>query len=365
MSQSVISILLPDLRGGGAERVNLDLASEFSKMGHAVEFVLMQARGELLSDALSQFSVVDLGVKRARQVPLALAKYLRNERPDALLAAMWPLTAIAPLMRLVGYRGRIVVSEHSLLSMQYDIRGRVHQTLLRGSIAVSYRLADALVAVSGGVAGDLSALSGLPLKSFEVVHNPVPIRPSPVETVIRDIEALWSSPHGTRIVTVGSLKASKNHNLLLRAFARLARSDARLMLVGTGTGEADLRNLAAELAIVDRVIFVGFHADPTPFYCTADLFVLSSNYEGFGNVIVEALACGTPVVSTDCPSGPAEILAGGKFGTLVPVGDVGALAAAIDTALSSPHDTDALRRRATDFAPGIAAKRYLDLLARP
>ena len=125
-------------------------------------------------------------------------------------------------------------------------------------------------------------------------------------------------------------KHQKNHALLLRAFALLERPDARLMLLGNGELEPDLRRLAAELGIADRVIFAGFHPDPTPFYRTADLFVLSSDYEGFGNVIVEALACGTPVVSTDCPSGPAEILADGEFGALVPVGDAQALARAID-----------------------------------
>jgi len=110
------------------------------------------------------------------------------------------------------------------------------------------------------------------------------------------------------------------------------------------------------------VIVAGFHPDPTPFYKTADLFVLSSDYEGFGNVLVEALACGTPVVSTDCPSGPGEILDGGRFGRLVPVGNARAMAEAIDDALDAPADRDALVHRAADFAPEIAARKYLDLL---
>ena len=134
------------------------------------------------------------------------------------------------------------------------------------------------------------------------------------------------------------------------------------MLVGTGQGEAGLRAIAGDLGIAGRVIFAGFHPDPTPFYRTADLFVLSSDYEGFGNVIVEAMACGTPVVSTDCPSGPAEILEGGRHGRLVPVNDPAALAAAIQAALSEKPDRAALQRRAADFAPDIAARRYLDLL---
>jgi glycosyltransferase involved in cell wall biosynthesis len=114
--------------------------------------------------------------------------------------------------------------------------------------------------------------------------------------------------------------------------------------------------------VVDRVIIAGFHPDPTPFYKTADLFVLSSDYEGFGNVIVEALACGTPVVSTDCPSGPGEILDSGRYGRLVPVGDAPALAGAMAAALDDTPDRDALIRRSDDFAPDVAARKYLDRL---
>ena len=357
-----ISILLPDLRGGGVERIRLVLAREFALEGHSVEFILMQARGELLAEAQAAFSVVDLNCHRARNLPRILARYLSQHRPDALLAAMWPLTVIAPLMKFAGYRGNIVVSEHNTLSVQYGRWGRLHRAALQASMAASYRLALARVGVSAGVCDDISALSGLPRQMFEVIHNPVPPRPMPDARSLERLDALWAAPRGARIVTVGSMKAQKNHSLLLRAFAKMGRSDARLMFVGTGTGEADLRALAAELRVDDRVVFAGFHPDPTPFYKTADLFVLSSDYEGFGNVIVEALACGTPVVSTDCPSGPAEILENGKYGRLVPVRDALALADAMQESLAVLHDPAILKQRASDFAPAIAAKRYLELL---
>ncbi len=158
------------------------------------------------------------------------------------------------------------------------------------------------------------------------------------------------------------MKAVKNHSLLLRAFAKLERPDARLMFVGDGAGRDALLALACELGVADRVILAGFLSDPTPFYQTADLFALSSNYEGFGNVIVEAMASGTPVVSTDCPSGPGEILEGGKHGRLVPVGDVDAMASAIAAALEEPAPSEQLKARAADFHPAKAAKAYLDLM---
>ncbi|MDB4147072.1 glycosyltransferase [Amylibacter sp.] len=358
----MISILLPDLRGGGAERVNLDLAHEFKRQGHSVSFVLMQSTGEYLPEAQAHFTVHELGIARARQIPFALARYLRSHRPNALLVAMWPLTVIAPIMRLTGYRGRIVISEHCVLSAQYAGWGWVHRAALRGSMAAAYRLAHARLGVSRGVADNMASLSGIPHRMFAVVHNPIPSRKISDAQELRLIDALWDAPNGARILTVGSMKPQKNHPLLLRAFALLDRPDTRLMFVGDGDGREALLSLARELGVTDRVIFAGFHPDPTPFYKTADLFVLSSNNEGFGNVIVEALACGTPVVSTDCPSGPAEILENDKWGRLTPVGNADALAEAMRASLEDDHDTAALKRRTADFAPEIAARKYLKLL---
>ncbi|AKS42756.1 Glycosyl transferase group 1 [Wenzhouxiangella marina] len=134
------------------------------------------------------------------------------------------------------------------------------------------------------------------------------------------------------------------------------------MLVGAGELEEHLRHLANDLGVAEQVVFAGFHDDPAPFYASADLFVLTSDREGFGNVIVEAMAQGTPVVCTDCPFGPAEILEGGRFGRLVPVGDEVALAEAMGDVLVNPPDSANLRRRAAEFAPDIAARKYLELL---
>jgi len=358
-----ISILLPDLRGGGVERVSIVLAHEFARSGHEVEFVLMRARGELLDEAQAEFSVVELATPRARNLPFVLARYLRRRRPDVLLAAMWPLTVIVPVtIRLSGHRCKVLVSEHNSLSVQYRDWGSGHRAILRSTMAVGYRLADHRVVVSTGVAADVAALSGLDRGAFDVIHNPVPPRPDPTAAATRIAEELWSGPSGGRIVTVGSMKPQKNHALLLRAFARMDRAEARLMFVGDSSGRDALLSLAQELGVADRVIFAGFQRDPTPFYKTADLFVLSSDYEGFGNVIVEALASGTPVVSTDCPSGPAEILVDGEYGRLVPVGDTEALALAIEDQLASPTNSARLRARAADFVPAIAANRYLNLL---
>jgi len=360
----VISILLPDLGGGGAERVCIDLAHALAHLNQNVEFVLMNANGALLDEAREHFTVFDLAVPNIRNVNSVLVPYLRTRQPDALIANMWPLTTAAVLGRIMSrWDGRLLLVDHSTLSISYAGRGVIHNLMMRVSMMATYRLADRVAGVSQGVASDIERLAGLKKGEVNVLHNPIPLRPIPVDDARRDAEALWNCGPGERVLTVGSLKNPKNHSLLLRAFARLSRPDSRLMIVGQGQNGLELQVLAEELGVANQVIFAGFHADPSPFYSTADLFVLSSDHEGFGNVIVEALSFGVPVVSTDCPSGPAEILENGRWGRLVPVGDTDALARAIEAALSTPTDREALKRRAANFAPEIAARKYLDLLA--
>ena len=358
-----ISILLPDLRGGGAERVMIDLAREFARLGQTVEFALMHATGDFLHEAQRNFPVFDLATSRTRRVVGPLTRYLRDRKPDAVIANMWPLTSAAVIGRALSRQPcHLLLVEHNTLTRQYASWGCLHGLFIAASIATTYRFADQIAAVSEGSAIDTARLARLPSNRVAVLHNPIPQRPMPSPEARAIADTLWACPPGQRILTVGSLKDQKNHPLLLRSFAAMDRPDARLMLLGQGDNETALRGLASGLGIADRVIFAGFHPDPSPFYATADLFVLSSDYEGFGNVIVEALSFGLPVVSTDCPSGPAEILEGGRFGRLVPVGDAPALARAMEDALAAPVDRDALIRRAADFAPEIAARKYLDLL---
>ena len=359
-----ISILLPDLRGGGAERVNLDLAHEFARQGYRVVFVLMRAEGEFLPEARAAFDVVDLKAPRARNVPTALARYLRTDRPDALIASLWPLTFAAVVAQKLARSGtKVMVVEHSTLSAQYRGQGHLHHAGLRLSLALETRLADVAAAVSSGAAADVAHLAFRRADRVRVLNNPIPLRAAPSLAAQSAANAFWSAADSARILSVGSFKEVKNNPLMLRAYARVRRErPAQLMMLGQGDGEAALRALARDLGIADDVIFAGFHPDPTPFYQSADVFVLSSDYEGFGNVIVEALANGLPVVSTECPSGPAEILKDGEFGTLVPVRDEVALAHAIGHSLDTPSDPEKLCRRAAEFAPEIAARRYLDLL---
>jgi glycosyltransferase involved in cell wall biosynthesis len=359
-----IAILLPDLRPGGAERVCIYLANAFVARGVAVDMVLMRAEGELLPLLDSRLRVVGLGASRVRRLAWPLARYLRERRPTAVLANMWPLTMMAvAVTRMVGAQARVVVVEHTHWSAVIPSLDRLTRTALRWSMRRLMPRADVRVGVSGGVARDLECIAGLPAEAVRTVYNPI----TGFQRVIAPPESVeyaprwWGGDH-QRIIAVGTLKQVKRFDRLIEAFARLPDSAARLLILGEGEERPALEALADRLGVRDRLDMPGFVPEPAPLLRKADLFVLSSDYEGFGNVVVEAMEQGVPVVSTDCPSGPREILEDGKYGTLVPVGDVDALAFAMQQALSREHDHEALKRRAQDFSVDKAADAYLDLL---
>jgi glycosyltransferase involved in cell wall biosynthesis len=363
MDTKYIAILLPDLGIGGAERVSLDLAREFVRLGHKVDIVLMRKFGELLKEAPDGVDVIDLKAPQSRKIFKPLAAYLKQRRPDVLLANLWPLTAVAiAVVKLSRSLTRVVTVDHATLSIQYSDWGLVNWLALRGSIGLVYPFANARIAVSHGAATDVAALGARQPDFVDVVFNPVR-KPLDNEGAKVEAERAWDGWRGPRLITVGTLKKVKNHALLLRAFkAFLKFRDARLMILGSGPLSDETALLARELDIAEKVIMPGANRWPGPFYFSADLFVLSSDYEGLGNVVIEALACGLPVVSTDCKYGPSEILDNGRFGLLTPVGDADALAGAMLQSLDKSHDRDALRRRAADFLPEIAAAKYLKIM---
>lgn len=363
-----IAIALPDLRGGGAERVSLSLAKEFSEQGHKVEFVLMRYQGDLLAEAEQNFRVFDLASRRTRGALKGFIRYLENNSPDVLIVSMWPLTALAATAKFFCARRKtltLILVEHSVLSVQYAKKSFVHRLVLRSSIAFARMAANRYVAVSSGVADDIAGLACVSSEKIYVIYNPVPECSTPSSEKLDAASRCWGQIEKKtfRVLTVSSFKDAKNLPLLIKSIKRsLDRVDVQLMILGDGDQRPQLEQLARKLGISDRVIMPGFQVDTSPFYLTADLFVLSSNREGLPTVLIEALAAGLPVVSTDCNSGPSEILSEGKFGTLVPVNDEVALSEAIIEALNRQHDSNTLKARAKDFAPAVAAHKYLKLI---
>lgn len=355
-----LAIFIPDMRGGGAERVALSLIEGFLDRGHEVDLVLLRAAGELMGLLPAKARVVELKVDRIRRSIGPLASYLKRQQPDALLAMMWPLTVVAVLARMLARStARIAVSDHGILSSHFAGKPAI-MSGLRLSTKLFYPRADSRIASSEAIAADLGRLSGLERGSFRVIHNPVLVPPGPIATD-EEAQSLWAGADA-RILAVGALKPEKNYRLLIEAFAALPnKRSARLAIIGEGQLRPELEALSARLGVADRVLLPGYRANPWPFYASADLFVLSSRSEGFGNVLVEAMAAGLPIVSTDC-GGPREILGDSKWGTLVPVGDRDSLARAMERALDATIDRDGLKARAGQFGPDRAVDAYIELL---
>ena len=362
-TQKKISIILPSLAGGGAERININLAERFIELGYAVQLVLFQKKGELLSLVPDEVEVINLNAEKLRDGFKPLRKYISKEKPDALLAAMWPVSVIAIwAARLSNNYPQVVVSEHTSFSQSPILNRGINKWLMPFSMKVSYPLADTVIGVSKGVLEDLEYLSGSDLKNGCKVYNPAAPDTSKVQSIETDY-SIWKNSERKKIIAIGSLKVAKDYPTLIESFDLIQEKiKAELLILGEGDERSKLENLINERNLGDLIHLPGFVPDPLQYLKGADLFVLSSSWEGFGNVIVEALACGVPVVSTDCKSGPAEILDDGKYGRLVPVGDSDAIANAILEELEKEHDTEKLKERARDFSIEKIADQYLELL---
>ncbi len=353
-----IAMVLANMSGGGAERVALTLIQHFIAKGHSVDLILAEAKGELLPLVPPAARVIDLKATRIRGALSGLWQYFRREKPDAVQISMWPLTIVGILAhRLAASPARLMVSDHVAYSQPF--LSEREQRLLRWTTRLFYPLADFRVVVSARGADDLAAISGIPRDRFDVIYNPI-APPAAIRTNT-SVEQLWG-PEGSRIISVGSLKEQKNHALLLRAFANVRDTKAKLMILGEGHLRNDLEQLATELGIAGRLLMPGFTTDAWPYLASADLFALSSDYEGFPLVLPEAMYAGLPIVSTDCVSGPSELLDGGRFGRLVPCGDAKAMTDAIDEAISRPKEPEKVRQRAAQLTGANVFARYTELL---
>jgi len=355
-----LGIFLPSLRGGGAERVMVNLARGFVERGLQVDLVLAKAEGPYLSQVPQSVRVVDLRSKQVLYSLPGLVRYLRRERPKALLSAMDHANVVALwAKRLAGVPAHAVVSVHSTTSIATkrakNMRGRMMPLFIRKF----YPWADAVVAVSKGVAEDLLEIAYLPKEKIRVIYNPV-ITPDLFAKAEEPVDHPWFRPgEPPAILGIGRLTEAKDFPTLIRAFALVRkRRSARLMILGEGEERPKLEALVRKLGLENDVALPGFVDNPYKYMKRAAVFVLSSRWEGFGNVLVEAMACGCPVISTDCQSGPAEILEGGRWGQLVPVGDVQRMAESIIAVLKGEKKDARPRSRAfsVDYIAGKYAK---------
>jgi glycosyltransferase involved in cell wall biosynthesis len=340
-----VALFLPNLSSGGAERVAVQLASGLVQAGLQVDLVLVRASGEYLPLVPAQARVIDLSAANAYRSGPALLRYLRRERPDGLISALDLTNLIALLARRAGrVSTRLAIQVHSTISAQK--RSPLKKKMERLLLSRIYPWADCIVAVSRGVANDLAGYTGISAEKIRTIYNPI-ITPDMLQKARQPVDHPWFDRHGPPVILgAGRLTAVKDFSTLLQAFALLRQAaiplpaDAqlfspgpRLVILGEGEERPRLEALASELGVAADFNLPGYTENPFAYMSKANAFVLPSRLEGLPSALIEALTCGCPVVSTDCRSGPSEILDGGQYGHLVPVGDAQAMSAAITKVL--------------------------------
>lgn len=356
---------MPGLYGGGAEDVILKIAEGFSKRGVSIDLVVVKKEGELQSRVSEGVNLVDLEASRIATSVFPLCRYIRRESPKAIVSALTPTNIISVISNiLAGRRLSTILTEHNIKSVSIsrkDHKSRVFSIIAR----FVYYGADEIVAASSRIADDLCEIIQVRRRNVNVIHNPV-FDQALQESAREELNHPWFQSNIEVVLGVGRLTSKKDFPTLIRSFARLREvREARLVILGEGEERQDLEALSRELGVSDDVDLPGFVDNPIKYMAQADVFVLSSTSEGFGNVVVEALASGVPVVSTCGDEGPGEILENGRYGKLVPSGNPEAMSEAISETLERP-DQPASReeriQRARDFSVEKAIEKYWSIV---
>ena len=348
------------MAGGGAERAMAMIANGISARGYPVDLVLGDRSGPYLEEIAPGVNIVDLKASRMATALVPLVGYLRTRRPSVVLSALTHANVtVLMAAQLIRGRPRIVVSERDAV---FPPSRQVLARVVRAVTAKTYHRADAIVAVSEGVRSDVIRELGADPAKVQTVYNPLDLDEIARLATEPATHRYFQTPRLPVFLAVGRLEQAKRFDVLLEAFAKMrSATPSKLIIIGEGSLRDELTRLAAALGVAEDVDFPGFQRNPFAWMARCDVFVLSSRNEGLPNALIQAMACGARVVSTDCPHGPAEILEFGQWGTLVPVGDSNALADAMDDALhlSAPP---AVRVRARDFSMEKAVSRYLSVM---
>ncbi len=345
----------------GVDQIVRRLAPEFATLGHRVDVLQVANHGPYWNGEPPGVRFVKLGTAHVNTSLVPLVQYLKKVRPDILLTDKDRVNRLALIARmLAGTPTRAVVRIGTTVSANLARRNALSRWSQYASIRLLYRHAHGIIVPSRGVANDLSSIAGIAEDRIDVIPNPV-VDPHFRERADEPVLHPWFQPgQPPVIVGAGELSARKDFATLIRAFAIVRRRrSCRLLILGEGRKRSDLEELVRSLNIDSDVQFPGFDANPVKYMARAAAFALTSTCEGSGIVLVEALAAGTPVVSTDCPSGPRETLADGQFGALVPIGDCAAVASALEDVLQDRPPPELLRQAAEPFTVRASALAYL------
>lgn len=366
-----ISFFLPTLEGGGTERNVVNLVNNLDREKYTISLVLGKVKGVFIKEILKDVLIINLNTCYTFGLFFKLIGYFRREQPDIFVSAF-------PHMNIVGIMARsfsktktkIVVTEQSITSLLSTTartfsRKLVARFILPHLMRIVYPLAEAIVCVSKGVAEDLLKIIHNSDK-IRIIYNPITNKEI-YKLAEESVDHFWFSDSEIPIIImIGRLTKIKDYPNLLKAFKLIVeKRSARLVILGEGSEEEKIKLFSHKLGLSDNILFLGFQKNPYKYMKKAEVFVLSSFHEGFGNVLVEAMACGTPVISTDCMSGPGEIIENGENGILVPVANPEALAEAILKILDNSFLIDKLskqgKKRAEYFSIEKSVKKYEEI----
>lgn len=365
-----ITFFLPNLEGGGAERSVVRLLRCLNKENLQVTLLLGKIKGPLIEDIPKEVLVKELNVSHIKYAFFKLIKYFRQERPNIFVSFLSHVNVISGLAKIFSRtKTKLIISERTTFSHTPEITKDTKNRLLaffflKPLVKFTYPLTDAIVCVSKGVAEDISRfLPSSKINKVRVIYNPI-VSDELYNLADQPVEYFWFSNQKIPIIlAVGRLTKAKDYPTLLRAFALICKQKkAHLVILGEGEERKNLENLVHKLNLSESVALLGFQKNPYKFMKRVSVFVLSSKREGFPNVLVEAMTCGVPVVSTNCQSGPNEIIKDGENGILVPIGDEKALAKAILKVLNSHSLRQKFsaegKKRAQDFTVEKSVKEY-------
>jgi glycosyltransferase involved in cell wall biosynthesis len=359
-----VLFVLPSLVGGGAERVMVVVLRHLDRSRFEPHLAVVNKKGPYLSDIPEDVPIHDLGGGRVRYASPALLRLVWRLRPQAILSTLREVNLAVLVLKPLFPRGvKLIVREGIAVSADLD-SGSQRQGFSRWLYRHYYAAADKIICVAEYVRKDLAEQFAIPLEKMVTIYSPADVQR------IRELATANPNPYtgaGPHLVAAGRLSKQKGFDVLLDALALVRRTIlAQLTILGEGPLEAELKAQAQKLGLLDSVCFAGFQTNPYPFFKHADLFVLSSRYEGLPVVLLEALSLGTPVVATDAPGGAGEILAGCSMGLLVPRSNAPALAQGIISALQSraenPSSVDNLEGTLDKFRVERVMKQYEDLL---